>query len=98
MKTDRNKVNYRPRLERRLRGLFDYFRKARIRLERMHETPAAAEDIEQAAYAYLDSIVLACAYLDALSVFRYGQGGQSFIRFLQNYPTRAQQGWYRKVS
>lgn len=98
MKTVNRKLNFRRRLENRLRALFGYFRKARIRLERMPETPAATEDLEQAGYAHLDSIILACSYLDALSVFCFGEGRNGFIRFLQDYSNPEEKRWYRKIS
>lgn len=98
MKPVKRKANYQPMLENRLRALFAYFRKARIRLERLPETPAATDDIEQAQYAYLDSIVLACCCIDALRVFRYGEGRTGFIKFLQNYSGPEQQRWYWKIS
>lgn len=83
-----------------VRNLFEYFRHACKRLERMDETPAAAEYIEQAGYAYLDSIILACSYLDALSVFRFGElrSGKNFVQFLQAYPDPEYRDYYQKVS
>jgi hypothetical protein len=98
LKAANKELNYRRIVENRLKGLFAYFREARIRIERMPETPAARENIEQAGYAYLDSIILTCSYLDALSVFCCGEGRDAFIRFLQNYSQSEHQRWYRRIS
>lgn len=87
-------------LKARVRNLFQYFRHALKRLERMDETPAAAEYFEQAGYAHLDSVILGCSYLDALSVFRFGElrGGKNFVQFLQTYPAPEYRDYYGKVS
>ncbi len=87
-------------LKDRVRSLFQYFRLACRRMELMDETPAAAENSEQAGYAHMDSVILACSHLDALSVFRFGElrGGKNFVRFLQAYPNPKCRNYYRKVS
>lgn len=84
----------------RIGSLFQYFRYASRRLQRMDETPAAAEHFEQAGYAHLDSVILACSYLDALSVFRFGElrGSKTFVQFLQACPHVEYRNYYRKVS
>jgi len=97
-RASRKKVNYRRRVEARLRALFEYFRNAKIRLEHMPQTRGGTDDPKHAQYAYLDSVILASSYLDALAVFRYGQGRQGFIQFLQNYSNAEQQRWYRRIS
>lgn len=87
-------------LKDRIKDLFNYFRLAHKRFETMHETPSSKEDILQAGYAVLDSVILSCSYLDALSVFRFGelQLGKNVIDFLQTYPSPLCIEYYRKVS
>jgi len=95
----RKRANYQWRLSRRLKALFDYFRKARNRLEKVHLPPLVAKvEPEQLQYLFLDSIILACSYIDALAAFRYGQSHNGFIHFLQAYSGPKQQSWYRRIS
>jgi N-acetylglutamate synthase-like GNAT family acetyltransferase len=87
-------------LKGRIKQLFNYFRLACKRFEVMHETPSGKEDIFQAGYADLDSVILSCGYLDALSVYRYGElrHGKNFIDFLLSYPSPYHCKYYQKVS
>ena len=64
----------------------------------MAKTAAATHGLEEGGYAYLDSIIIACSYLDALAAFRFGQGRDAFVRLLQEYSKPDQQGWYHKIS
>lgn len=91
----------RKELRKRFEDLFGYFRLASKRLDFMHETPARDKDEMQEAYAaWLDAIILACCYLDALSVFRFGEmrGGENYIKFLQDYPDQVYRNYFRKIS
>lgn len=77
---------------------FEYFRLAITRLEAMPESLTSSLGLDQGMYGALDAMILACAYIDALSLFRYGEGKWSYIRFLETYPSDACRRHYRKIS
>lgn len=58
----------RQKLKARVTGLFQYFRDACERLKQMGQNwvDLGKGESLQAGYAHLDSIILACSYLDAL--------------------------------
>lgn len=45
-----------------------------------------------------DAIILLCAYIDALGIFRFGGGRKGFIQFIENYSDDQIRQHYAKVS
>ena len=80
------------------RQFFEYFRAAISRLEAMPDSLVSSLGPDKGIYAALDAIILACAYIDTLSLFRYGEGKWSYIGFLETYPSDACRSYFRKMS